>query len=93
MKFEWDAAKSEACFEQRGFDFAYALRAFFDPNRVVKQDRRRDYGEDRFHLLGMIERRVFLVAYTVRGAIIRIISARKANRREVKEYEDSSHQG
>jgi hypothetical protein len=35
MNFEWDEAKSEACFIQRGFDFAYAARAFFDPNRTA----------------------------------------------------------
>ena len=30
MHFEWDEAKSEACFAQRGFDFAYVLQAFLD---------------------------------------------------------------
>ncbi len=48
-----------------------------------------DYGEDRYQLLGAIEGRVFFVAYTRRGTALRIISARKANRREVKEYEKS----
>ena len=42
MDFEWDEAKNDACFEQRGFDFAYAFRAFFDPQRIVIQDTRRD---------------------------------------------------
>ncbi len=30
MEFEWDQAKSEACFTERGFDFAYVLSAFWD---------------------------------------------------------------
>ena len=60
MQFEWDPAKSDACHAQRGFDFAYALRAFLDPGRSVRQDRRRDYGEDRFQLIGAIETRVFV---------------------------------
>ncbi len=47
MRFEWDEAKSEACFVQRGFDFAYAARAFFDPDRVVRADERHSYGEAR----------------------------------------------
>ena len=47
MEFEWDDAKNNACFVRRGFDFAYAVRAFFDPHRMVAQDRRRGYGEDR----------------------------------------------
>jgi uncharacterized DUF497 family protein len=52
MELEWDETKSEACFDQRGFDFAYVLRAFADPNRLVSHDRRWDYGEDRYQLLG-----------------------------------------
>ena len=92
MEFEWDEAKSDHCFAHRGFDFAYAIRAFLDPNRLVGRDRRWDYGEDRYRLLGAIEGRVFVVIYTVRGSAIRIVSARKANRREVGEYEKNMHQ-
>ena len=91
MNFEWDEAKSESCFTQRGFDFAYAARAFFDPNRIVHADTRRSYGEERYQLMGMIEQRLFVVVYTVRHDAMRIISARKANQREVIHYEDSTH--
>ena len=52
--------------------------------------RRWDYGEDRYRLLGAIEGRVFAVIYTMRDATIRIISARKANRREVRECEQNT---
>jgi uncharacterized DUF497 family protein len=79
MNFEWDDHKSDTCFVQRGFDFAYVLRAFFDPDRLVRNDTRWDYGEDRYQLLGAIDQRVFFVAYTLRGTTTRIISARKAN--------------
>ena len=51
-----------------------------------------DYGEDRFQLTGAIDDRVFVLIYTARGASIRIISARKANVREVKDYENSTRQ-
>ena len=90
MDFEWDAEKSDACFAERGFDFAYVLRAFLDPDRLIRRDTRWDYGEDRYQLLGAVGRRIFFVAYTVRGAVFRIISARKANQREVQDYEDSA---
>ena len=90
VEFEWDEAKSDACFTQRGFDFAYVLRAFLDPDRVIRKDSRWDYGEDRYQLLGTIEGRVFFVAYTVRGTVMRIISARKANQKEVHDYENST---
>ena len=53
MEFEWDEAKSETCFQERGFDFAYVARA-------------------------------------PRPDAIRIISARKANKREVNHYEKST---
>ncbi|MHB1567166.1 MAG: BrnT family toxin [Acidiferrobacter sp.] len=87
MEFESDQAKSEACFTERGFDFAYVLSTFWDTDRLIRRDTRWNYGEDRYQLLGAIEGRVFFVAYTPRGTVLRIISARKANRREVKEYE------
>ena len=92
MEFEWDDAKSSSNFKRRGFDFAYAVRAFFDPHRMIMQDRRRDYGEDRYRLLGMIGGRAYVIVYTVRDATIRIISARKANAKEVVEYEHNARQ-
>ena len=91
MEFKWDDAKNNACFERRGFDFAYAFRAFFDPQRIVAQDTRRDYGEARYRLIGMIDGRAYVIVYTVRGSAVRIISARKANPKEVADYEHNAH--
>lgn len=88
MLFEWDEAKSDACWNDRGFDFAYAANAFFDPERQVSQDTRHSYGENRYQLTGMIEGRLFVVVYTPRAQSYRIISARKANAREVHRYEN-----
>ena len=92
MDFEWDEAKSEACAKARRFNFDYAAFAFTDPNRIVEPDSRHDYGKDRFRLIGMIEGRLYVVIYTLRGTLIRIISARKATQREIKRYEDSAHE-
>ncbi|WP_368639846.1 BrnT family toxin [Castellaniella ginsengisoli] len=91
IRFEWDEAKSAKCLKERGFDFAYAAQAFFDPCRMIFADTRRNYGEDRYQLLGKIDWRLFAVAYTPRHAAIRIISARKANQREVRHYENRTH--
>ncbi|MBD2189006.1 BrnT family toxin [Pseudanabaena mucicola] len=88
MDFEWDDFKNERCFRDRGFDFAYAVRAFFDRDRIIHLDRRYSYGENRYQLMGMIDNRLFVVIYTYRKDVIRIISARKANSREVKLYEN-----
>lgn len=90
MNFEWDEAKSEACFRERGFDFAYAARAFFDPERIVHADTRYSYGEERYQLMGKVEQRLLVVVYTPRHEAMRIISARKANQRETRHYEDST---
>ncbi|OIP69984.1 MAG: hypothetical protein AUK48_14120 [Oscillatoriales cyanobacterium CG2_30_44_21] len=89
MNFEWDDHKSETCFRDRGFDFAYAANVFFDSKRIIHEDKRYSYGEDRYQVTGIVEGRLFFVVYTLRGEITRIISARKANQREVKQYEDS----
>jgi uncharacterized DUF497 family protein len=87
MNFEWDANKSDACYLERGFDFAYASFAFADPRKIIKKDSRHVYGEIRYQLIGRIDDRVFVLIYTPRHDVIRIISARKANSREVLRYE------
>lgn len=90
MNFEWDEVKSNLCFEDRGFDFAYVAHAFLDPNRVIRADQRQEYGEERLQMLGHVQERLFHVVFTMRGVAIRIISARKANLREMKDYENST---
>ena len=90
MEFDWDGIKSDACLIERGFDFMTAAQCFMDPHHMISRDSRFDYGEDRFQVLGQIDERVFFVTYTLRGEVIRIISARKANQREVKRYENQT---
>ena len=90
MEFEWDEVKSEACAQTRRFNFDYVARAFFDPLRLVELDTRHDYGEARYRLMGKVDGRLYVVVYTPRPDAIRIISARKANQREVKHYEIST---
>lgn len=92
MDFQWDQHKSDACLQKRGFDFAYVAFAFADPDRIIRQDARFSYGEDRYELIGRIDGRVYVLVYTPRQDEIRIISARKANLREVKRYENRSHE-
>ncbi|MDE0712029.1 MAG: BrnT family toxin [Rhodospirillales bacterium] len=93
MELEWDEAKKNACFERRGFDFAHAVNAFHDPHPIVVQDRRRDYGEVCYRLLGRVDGRAHVIVYTMRGPAVRIISARKAIPKEVADYEHNAHHG
>jgi uncharacterized DUF497 family protein len=86
MDFEWDEAKSETCLVRRGFDFAYVVHVFRDPNRLVEIDDRFDYGETRYRVPGRIDGLAFMVVYTPRRGVLRIISARRANRKEITRY-------
>lgn len=88
MKIEFDDTKSSTNEQQRGFGFAYAARVLFDPDRFEIIDDRFDYSEVRFRTIGAIEGRVFAVVYTIRADVIRIISARRANRYERQEYQN-----
>ncbi len=92
MKFEWDEQKSDACFRDRGFDFAYIAQSFFDPFRHVEADDRFDYGEPRFRMLARVDERIFAIVFTHRSDRVRIISARKANRREIRRYENRAYE-
>jgi uncharacterized DUF497 family protein len=86
VNVEWDHAKREACYIERGFDFAYVVPCFSDRRRVILRDTRMDGGEERFQMLGQSAGRVFFIAFTMRDQLIRIISARKANQREINRY-------
>ena len=86
--FEWDENKRQANIEKHGIDFADISPIFSHPI-VEVTDNRRDYGETRIILLGQIKERVLYVVYTQRGGIKRIISARKANKREQRKYYES----
>jgi uncharacterized DUF497 family protein len=81
MEFEWDDAKSERNRRERGFDFATAALIFDGPVQTTFDDRR-DYSEERVIAIGEINGEVLVVVYTDRGQVRRIISARRANRKE-----------
>lgn len=86
LEFEWDDNKSQQTFQDRGFDFGFATQAFADPSACRESDRRLPYGEERIRLYGEIEGRLFVVVYTERQGRIRIISARRANTREIQAH-------
>ena len=85
MEFEWDSVKNQHNIEKHGIDFTDAVRIFERPTLTVV-DNRRNYGEKRIAAMGTIEDVILYVVYTVRDGIRRIISARRANRRERKKY-------
>jgi uncharacterized DUF497 family protein len=85
LKFEWDEAKSRQNHRKHGVTFAEAQTVFFDENAVEFYDEEHSESENRFLLLGLSTKlRVLLVCHCLRdeGSVIRIISARKATRKE-----------
>ena len=84
--FEWDDAKAEANLRKHGVSFEAARLVFGDAFSLEEQDSRTGYGEERFVVTGMANGRLLVVVYTERGDQIRIISARKASKREEHGY-------
>jgi len=88
MEFEWDDDKNRGNIEKHGIGFATASRIFEGP-LVSWVDDRYEYGEVRHHSIGQVGGVIVLaVIHTDRDGIIRIISARRANRAERKRYEE-----
>ena len=57
---------------------------------VIRPDTRRDYGELRYQAFGLIDNRLYFLAFSLRGNAVRVISLRKANAREVRFYEQET---
>ena len=89
MKFEWDSKKNELNIRERGVDFVDA-KEMFEHDLFVVPDIRKNYGENRFIGVGYIKNRLMVVVFTKRKFnTIRIISLRKANKREQAKFKTS----
>jgi uncharacterized DUF497 family protein len=87
MQFEWDEAKNLENIRKHRIDFA-DVPDMFDGSMLVELDERTDYGEDRWIGIGFLGNGVAVVVWTERqGDVIRIISARRANRYERQRFE------
>ena len=64
--FEWDDAKAAQNWANHGVSFETARLAFDDPFAVVREDQRRDYGEDRYVLVGMVQDHLLAVVHAQR---------------------------
>lgn len=88
MKFEWDQAKARSNLDKHGVSFEFACGVFADPFAVERFDDTRPGGEDRYIIIGSADGVIILmVVYTDREDVTRIISARRATRRERNDYE------
>ena len=89
LRFEWDPSKAAANLAKHGVSFEEAQTAFSDEGALLLDDPEPVEGEDRFILLGLSAKlRVLIVVHCYRSAdqVIRLISARKADRMERGQY-------
>ncbi len=87
--FSWDDGKAKQNIRKHGISFEEASTVFFDENARLMHDPDHSADEERFILLGLSSQLRFLVVchcYRKNERVIRIISARKANKQEQKQY-------
>jgi uncharacterized DUF497 family protein len=92
MRFEWDVDKAKVNRRKHGITFEEALFAFYDPlARIEVDDAHSTENEIRETLIGEAAPGIVIVVFTVRerGEVYRIISARRATRRERQGYEEA----
>jgi len=90
VEFEWDPEKAAANVRRRRVSFNEAATVLEDPLSTTFPDEAHSEGEMRFVTVGVSQRgRLLVVAHTERNNTIRIISARRATRREREFYEQS----
>ena len=85
MRFEWDEAKRRSNIRQHGIDFV-ELKKVFEGATLNLLDDRYGYGETRFLTLGLMKGTVIAISHTETNEVIRIISARKAQKDEEIKY-------
>ena len=85
--FEWDDLKAASNLAKHDISFDEARAAFDDPFLIERFDDRMDYEEDRFVAYAMNDGVILMIAYTMRGERTRIITARKASKREMERYD------
>jgi len=87
LQFEWDEAKRLANLRKHGLNFAEVGSAFIDPDRIIYTVLRNGLGEERQVIIGKVGHRVVHIVFTMRGELIRLISARQAHVKERSLYE------
>ena len=91
MTYEWDPAKAQANRKKHEVTFEEAASVFLDPSALTFWDPDHSEEEDREITIGRSARqRVLFVAHAPRDSRVRIISARKATRKEQTQYEEAT---
>lgn len=90
MEFEFDPAQDEANRFKHGLKLAFGMRVFSDPFHQVIASFRPVDGESRYKAVGYIDGKLFTVVYVWRGERVRLISVRRSNGSEQRDYDRDS---
>lgn len=86
MKYEWDEAKRQKNIKKHGIDFPSAWDFAWETAKIDEDDRA-EYREHRYVAVGYIKERLFVMAFTNRDDVVRLISLRPAEPKEIRRYE------
>ena len=89
MEISFDPAKNKHNLASRGLPFTLVEQLDW-ASAIIEEDVRKNYGERRYLALGFIEDRLHALVFTPRAGKVHVISLRKANQREVKDYEQKT---
>lgn len=91
--FEWDANKNAINKKKHGISFQQSTEVFNDANAVTVEDKRHDYGETRNNTTGFAFGKLWSVIWTPRKEKKRLISSRRANKKENRRYSSMNAEG
>jgi hypothetical protein len=90
MEFAFDPAKDEANLVKHGLRLAFGMRIFEDTRHEVLPSFRLVDGEDRYKAVGLLDGKLFTVVYVLRDDRVRLISVRRSNAGEQRDYDRNS---
>lgn len=86
LEFVCDETKRKEVLDSRGIDILDAALVFENPV-LVSVDNRRDYGEIRHRAIGVVDGNYYVIVFTVRGSVVRLITCWKASKNDKRKYE------
>ena len=87
MDIEFDADKDEANRFKHGLPLAFGRRVFQAADHVILPSIREGDGEERYKAVGLVDEKLYTVVHVLRGEIVRIISVRRSNASERRDYD------
>ena len=87
MEFEFDLAKDEANLAKHGLALGCAPAVFAADDRVILPSFRTSDGEERYKAIGLVDAKLYTAVHTWRGEVVRLISVRRSNANERRDYD------